>query len=164
MSTPFLQIIPIRLYCLAIGMVFFFTINRVAANNGSAFKNEADSIKLLLKNCNTDSCKIKVLSKCFWKYYERDYQQAKYYGEWIIEEFKNKPFAIWYKNFIKGYILQNEDKLDSALVYYKKALPVSDNAGKCICYQKLAELNIELGFPDSAIRYMKLNAGLLLKD
>lgn len=112
-----------------IGIILFLSINTYAVNGNSNFRNETDSLKSLVQNCTSDTAKFKILYDYFWQYAVTDLSQVKNIGEWaydIIKDSKN-PRALSDGYDIKAFLVQNEEKFDSAFYYFNKALQISKN-------------------------------------
>jgi tetratricopeptide (TPR) repeat protein len=138
---------------MAIWLLLLFPTSIKAANSKQTYKNETDSIKKLLSVCPTDSEKIKVLSKMFWKYFEKDFEHSKYYGELIYTNFNNSKsiYVNRHINFIKGEVLKTEENYDSALVYYKRALQYSTGKNKAWTHYNIGKIDFLIGYYDTAL-------------
>ena len=170
MNNPFLQIIKHRCFITVIWIVLFISGSICSANNNLNYMNETDSIRKAVDACITDSCKVSVLSKVFWQHENNDFEHAKYYGEWIYNEFKNSKnyYTLWQVSYIKGEILRIEEKFDSAYFFYAMALDISEKAGHKFrlapVYFYLGEVNDAIGNHDDAINCMKTSLALFEKE
>jgi signal transduction histidine kinase/CheY-like chemotaxis protein/AraC-like DNA-binding protein len=134
-----------------------------------AYPNATDSLKILVEQCNTDTCRFSILRNYYWAFADTDFERAKPMGEWAYGLIKNSKNIVALTDGIdiKGCILEKENKYDSAYVLFQKALALSKkinyNQRTGWSYYHIAYLNEKMGNIDSALYYYKTLADFDIK-
>ncbi len=138
------------------------SVNTYAIVNTPSLKNESDSIRKLYEKCTSDSSKYMLLYNIFWKNYYLDFNRAKYYGEWLyydLSDSRNQWTQAW-AFYTKGILLLQEDKFDSASIFFKACLKTGKSMNneyqRDWSYERLGKAYYSLGYHDSAINYYKI--------
>jgi signal transduction histidine kinase/AraC-like DNA-binding protein len=154
MIKRYLNLVTKRFYFLGF-LLFLFSGNSIVTGTS---KHETDSIKKIMDGCRTDSGKIEILLRMYRKCRDKDLVYAKYYSDWMYRSFKNSrnTYVLRSVYYYKGESFVDEEKYDSAIVFYKKALGFSDNLGKAKCYFRLGKAFDCLGQQDVALNYLKI--------
>lgn len=118
---------------------------------------EYDSVRRSVSQCREDSGKVAILLKMFRQYKDVDYARASFYSRWMYDAFKDVPQIKLRRivHFSRGEALLNEEKYDSAIVYYSKAMAFSDELGKAQCYYRMGKANDRLGKQELALNQLQ---------
>lgn len=142
-------------------IIISFSFITRAGNNHLILKNETDSLKSILSKCKTDTCKFDILSGLFWKKATTDLEPVKYIGQWAFQIIKNSqnPRALSDGYDIKAFLLQEEEKFDSAYYCFDKALKISKSIDykfrMAWSYYHLGDLKATFNNQEGAIKDMK---------
>ena len=98
-----------------------------AERSDFTLKHEIDSLKILVDNCPTDTCKFAILTHFYWKISSSEVPKANEIGLWAFDviKFSSNLKARSDGYDIMGNIFETEKKYDSADVFYTKALDIS---------------------------------------
>jgi signal transduction histidine kinase/DNA-binding response OmpR family regulator len=142
-------------------LILSISFNAYAVNIPQTPENQADSLNLLLKNCTTDTCRFNILSNYFWQYANTDLERVRTIGEQAFEEIKHSANlrALSDGYDIMGFILREDNWLDSAYFFFEKALEYSKAIGykfrMAWSYYHLGEINYLFGNHIIALEDMK---------
>jgi signal transduction histidine kinase/DNA-binding response OmpR family regulator len=161
MDYPFVKTIRTYIGYLIVGIFVSGTQYLSAINSDPVSKTEIDSLRKEISKCTSDTARFTILYGYFWSYANKDLDHVKDIGEWAFNEIKNsknlKALSDGYD--IKGFILQDEENLDSALFYFERALELSVRIGyksrMAWSYFHLGEINYLDGNFSIALSYMK---------
>lgn len=145
-------------------LLFFAILTIIIAVNGygqgvSAVKHDLDSLSILVNQCYVDTCRFRILYDYFWQYAGYDHERVRETGEWAYQEIKNsKNLRLLADGYdLKGFLLEKDKKYDSAFIYFRKALVLSQKTGYTSrmrwCYYHIALIHAAKGDSDSALYY-----------
>jgi signal transduction histidine kinase/DNA-binding response OmpR family regulator len=126
-----------------------------------ALKNQADSLKVLVDKCTTDTGKFAILSEYYWEYGLSQRPYIKNIGLWAYDIVKNSDNLKARSNGydIKANIFLNEQKYDSAYPLFLEALVISKKMGFNLrigwSLHNLGLINKNVGRNDSSLYYFK---------
>ncbi|HEX2922259.1 MAG TPA: ATP-binding protein [Bacteroidales bacterium] len=127
----------------------------------SIIKADSDSLILLLEDCETDTCRFRILYNYYWKYADKNHDRVKEIGEkaYSIIKYSDNIRLLTDGYDIKGGILEKQKQFDSAYIYFRRAL----NLSLKIKYRSRSQwsmyhlgLNLRnMGYADSSLYYFK---------
>lgn len=152
----------IRLLFLGTVLIMNSGTKSMGQRNNDPYKHDTDSLALLVKQCNIDTCRFRILHDYFWRFANYDVSRARIAGEWafrVIKDSENLPrLADGYD--IKGFLFEQSKKIDSAMIVFHKALDLSIRSGYTSrirwCYYHLGLNHSAAGNYDSALYYYKI--------
>jgi signal transduction histidine kinase/DNA-binding response OmpR family regulator len=160
---------PIQAHNLLIFIIIFICVNVLAADPTQRSQKETDSLINLLQQNSVDTVRFNILRSYFWTYAIDDLPSVKHIGQLAYNEIKySKNLRALSDGFdIKGVMLENENKYDSAYLLFSRALTISKkinyHSRTGWSYYHLGLINEKQGKIDSAFYYYKTLADFDVK-
>lgn len=152
----------LRFLFLLFIIVFVNFIKGNGQTDISVINHEADSLQSLINSCADDSCRFRILSSHFWRFADYDLERVRRIGEKAFETVRhtNNLRLLSDGYDLKGVIFEKDKEYDSAIVFFKKALDLSQKTGYVErtrwCYYHFGNILWAKGNADSALYYYRI--------